>query len=65
MGYSDDVTVKNAKKLKTCSRCRRAAYCSPKCQTEDWKARHKHECGKRLEAGEVFLLGRNLLLIMA
>ena len=24
--------------------------------TEDWKARHKHECGKRLEVGESFVL---------
>ena len=25
-------------------------------QTADWKAQHKHECGKRLEEGESFVL---------
>ncbi|KAG2004950.1 hypothetical protein CC2G_003454 [Coprinopsis cinerea AmutBmut pab1-1] len=29
---------------KTCSRCHLVAYCSRKCQSADWKARHKHEC---------------------
>ena len=32
------------------------AYCSSECQTVDWKARHKHECGKRFEVGEKFCL---------
>jgi len=43
--YSEDVAVQSAK-LKSCARCRKVAYCSVECQTADWKARHKHECGK-------------------
>jgi hypothetical protein len=31
------------KKMKRCSRCDRAPYCSPECQRADW-ARHKREC---------------------
>lgn len=30
--------------LKKCSRCLRAAYCSPECQREHWRAGHKAEC---------------------
>ena len=56
VAYSEDVSVTTAEKLKSCSRCHKAAYCSVACQTEDWKARHKHECGKRLEVGEAFIL---------
>ena len=55
VAYSEDVSVQSAK-LKSCARCRKAAYCSLECQREDWKARHKEECGKRLEVGESFLL---------
>ena len=55
VAYSEDVSVQSAK-LKSCARCRKVAYCSVECQTADWKARHKAECGKRLEVGERFLL---------
>ena len=55
VAYSEDVSVQSAK-LKSCARCRKVVYCSVECQTADWKARHKHECGKRLEEGEPFLL---------
>ena len=55
MAYSEDVSVQSAK-LKSCARCRKVAYCSVECQTADWKAWHKAECGKRLEVGERFLL---------
>ena len=55
VAYSEDVSVQSAK-LKSCARCRKVAYCSVECQTADWKARHKDECGKRLEVGETFLL---------
>ena len=30
--------------LKVCSRCKNALYCSPECQTADWRAKHKKEC---------------------
>ncbi|KAJ7749230.1 hypothetical protein B0H14DRAFT_2983026 [Mycena olivaceomarginata] len=30
-------------KLRTCSRCRVARYCSPQCQSDDWK-KHKPNC---------------------
>lgn len=33
-------------KMKKCSRCRNATYCSVECQKEDWN-RHKLECQKR------------------
>jgi hypothetical protein len=49
VAYSEDVAVQSAK-LKSCARCRKVAYCSVECQTGDWKARHKKECGKMLEA---------------
>jgi hypothetical protein len=55
VAYSEDVSVQSAE-LKSCARCRKVAYCSVECQTADWKARHKDECGKRLEVGENFLL---------
>lgn len=32
------------KKMKKCSRCHCAYYCSPECQAEDWHERHKKEC---------------------
>ena len=32
-------------RLKKCSRCEVAQYCSKECQRDDWK-RHKKECGK-------------------
>ena len=37
--------------LKQCSRCKTAKYCSQKCQTKDWKEKHKIHCReiKRLE----------------
>jgi len=31
-------------KLKVCSRCRDALYCSRECQSADWKQRHKFQC---------------------
>ena len=33
-------------KMKKCSRCRNATYCSVECQKQDWN-RHKTECQKR------------------
>lgn len=33
-------------KMKKCSRCRNATYCSVECQKQDWN-RHKAECQKR------------------
>jgi hypothetical protein len=30
--------------LQTCSKCKRAKYCSVGCQKADWKPRHKAEC---------------------
>ncbi len=49
MSYTDDVSAQTAN-LMACNSCRKVAYCSVECRTEDWKARHKHECGKELEA---------------
>jgi len=46
------VTCDNCKKrspytkMKKCSRCRNATYCSVECQKQDWN-RHKAECQKR------------------
>ena len=54
MSYTDYVSAQTAKKPK--SACRKVAYCSTGCQMADWKARHKHECGKKLEVGEEFVL---------
>ena len=34
----------SSSKLKSCSRCKKAWYCSRKCQLQDWKLQHKHEC---------------------
>ena len=31
-------------KMKFCSKCDLARYCSRKCQTEDWKKSHKVSC---------------------
>ena len=31
--------------LLRCSKCRRVCYCCRGCQTQAWKAGHKHECG--------------------
>jgi hypothetical protein len=31
--------------LSPCSKCKTAIYCSKECQTVDWKAGHKKECG--------------------
>lgn len=36
----------NATELKLCTHCQGAAYCSKKCQVEDWKAHHKAKCRK-------------------
>ena len=33
-------------KMKFCSKCDLARYCSRKCQTEDWKKSHKVSCHK-------------------
>lgn len=32
--------------VRECSRCKAVAYCSKKCQTNDWQAGHKKECKK-------------------
>ncbi|KAI9032327.1 hypothetical protein DFJ74DRAFT_332612 [Hyaloraphidium curvatum] len=42
-------TVKES--FKRCSRCRRAVYCSEKCQREDWKV-HKKHCTPAAELAE-------------
>ncbi|KAI6098077.1 hypothetical protein EDD16DRAFT_1664746 [Pisolithus croceorrhizus] len=34
---------KGGGQLSTCSRCKKAKYCSKDCQVEDWKA-HKKNC---------------------
>jgi hypothetical protein len=34
---------KEEKKLKTCSKCKRVAYCSKECQKKDWED-HKKDC---------------------
>jgi hypothetical protein len=34
---------KEEKKLKTCSKCKRVAYCSKECQKKDWEG-HKKDC---------------------
>ena len=34
----------NTQKLSKCARCMVGLYCGKKCQTEDWKARHKVRC---------------------
>ena len=34
---------KEEKKLKTCSKCKRVAYCSKECQKKDWED-HKYDC---------------------
>lgn len=36
---ADDATA-----LRRCGKCRCVRYCSEKCQLEDWKSGHKHEC---------------------
>ena len=36
-------------RLKICSRCKLAYYCSPTCQTTAWKDGHKNACRKRGE----------------
>lgn len=33
-------------KMKMCSKCKVAFYCSRKCQKEDWVKGHKEKCGK-------------------
>lgn len=30
--------------MSLCGRCHDAAYCSPACQKDAWRARHRHEC---------------------
>ena len=42
-GYME---TKDGKRFKTCYGCLSVCYCSKNCQTKDWKARHKHTCGK-------------------
>lgn len=32
------------KRMSKCSRCQSAYYCSPECQSADWKDRHKKVC---------------------
>ena len=36
---------KKVKSFRMCSGCKKIAYCSKRCQKEDWK-RHKQECGQ-------------------
>ncbi|WAR07802.1 HSOP1-like protein [Mya arenaria] len=44
--------AKPSDNLKTCGRCKKAAYCSKKCQREHWR-KHKHMC-------EILLLEYNI-----
>ena len=32
--------------LLQCAKCKAAAYCSKECQTRDWRAGHKRDCGQ-------------------
>ena len=34
---------KEEKKLRTCSKCKRVAYCSKECQKKDWEG-HRKDC---------------------
>lgn len=44
--------------LKSCSRCKRAYYCSAECQKQQWRAGHKDHCRKEgeIKPGDYFLL---------
>ncbi|VDC00439.1 unnamed protein product [Peniophora sp. CBMAI 1063] len=42
--------VKTDGSLRKCAGCNDVRYCTRECQTADWKARHKNECGNRLKA---------------
>ncbi|TEB27585.1 hypothetical protein FA13DRAFT_875205 [Coprinellus micaceus] len=38
---------------KVCSGCHTVAYCSRKCQVDDWKAIHRRECSEMRKRGEI------------
>ncbi|KAI8463137.1 MAG: ankyrin repeat-containing domain protein [Monoraphidium minutum] len=38
-------------KLRLCAGCRQRRYCGHDCQTQDWKAGHKHQCQGRSGGG--------------
>ena len=39
--------------LKSCKNCLTAKYCSKECQIEDWHKKHKKECVKNTEEGNI------------
>jgi tetratricopeptide (TPR) repeat protein len=45
--------------LLQCAKCKAATYCSKECQTRDWKAGHKRDCGK----GEGAMAARRALQV--
>eukprot|EP00752_Nemacystus_decipiens_P006694 g6018.t1 len=47
-------------KVKQCSLCTEVWYCSPECQTSDWKAGHKTECSRKNEGKSKKKGGGNL-----
>ena len=49
----DDAT--QGQKFKRCSRCRDAYYCSPECQSADWKRYHKLQCAVERLATNIYL----------
>ena len=50
--HADECPEKPGLKLSRCSRCRKVFYCGRKHQAEDWKARHKKQCKKLMEASD-------------
>ncbi|EAU93520.2 hypothetical protein CC1G_02750 [Coprinopsis cinerea okayama7 len=44
---------------KTCADCQTVVYCSPECQRQDWKSRHRTEC-KIMRHSRAVLRTRNL-----
>ncbi|KAJ7481019.1 hypothetical protein B0H11DRAFT_2023898 [Mycena galericulata] len=49
----------NKKDLRTCGKCRRANYCSVKCQRSDWP-KHKYSCGVAPDGDTTIRVGRNI-----
>lgn len=41
--------------MKKCNRCFQVCYCSPDCQTQDWKLFHKDECISTTRRTEILL----------
>lgn len=40
-----EIELEKGEKLKVCSKCKKAAYCSKECQKFHWKRAHKTDCG--------------------